>query len=198
MGEACREKGVSIGDLVDTIEKAQQPPDVSRLPDWSSAPLGQLIDHILSKHHAYLRSEFPRLSRMLAKVTEAHGGTHGESLFPVGKLYERGWRELEDHMWKEENVLFPLIRRMEEAHTASQENTPRVSVSDPIRVMEFEHRSAGNALNQMRRLTNEYETDGCATYQALMEGLKALESDLHQHIHLENNILFPRAIELEY
>ena len=145
-----------------------------------------------------IRTELPHLSRMLTRVTEVHGKSHGETLLPLGTLYAGFCRELEDHMWKEENVLFPVIRRTEEAHTSGQKDS-RLSVSDPIRVMEFEHQSAGNALDQMRRLTNQYETpsDGCATYRALMDGLKALETDLHQHIHLENNILFPRAIELE-
>jgi regulator of cell morphogenesis and NO signaling len=100
-------------------------------------------------------------------------------------------------MWKEESILFPLIRRMEEESSGAQET--HLSASDTIRVMEFEHRSTGNALDQMRRVTDGYQSpdDGCATYQALMQGLRDLEVDLHQHIHLENNILFPRTRELE-
>jgi regulator of cell morphogenesis and NO signaling len=199
IGETCQEKGLPFGEFLDTMEKTQQSLVDSSQPDWASVPLGQLIDHIISRHHAYLRSELPRLARMLAKVSEVHGAQHGDSLHPLGRLYGVFCKEMEDHMWKEENMLFPIIRRMEEAHTGAHESSRHLSVSDLIRVMEFEHRTAGNALEQMRRLTNGHETpaDGCATYRALMEGFKALESDLHQHIHLENNILFPRAIELE-
>jgi regulator of cell morphogenesis and NO signaling len=199
IGDICRERGISFEDLVGNLEKQQQASVGPPAADWSSAPLSQLIHHIVSKHHAYLKRELPRLLRMLAKVTEVHGAKHGKFLVPLGKTYTVFCRDLEDHMWKEENVLFPLILRMEEARKASPDKGLRVSVDDPIRVMEFEHRSTGNALDQMRRLTNHYETppDGCATFRGLMEGLKEVEADLHQHIHLENNILFPRAIVLE-
>jgi regulator of cell morphogenesis and NO signaling len=198
IGESCQEKGVRLDEFLDSVEKAQNSAANSESYDWASARLVQLIDHIVSRHHAYLKNELPHLSRMLAKVTDVHGARHGNSLFPLGKIYAAFRRELEDHMWKEESILFPLIQRMEEACISGQENS-HLSVSGTIRVMEFEHRSAGNALDQMRRLTDEYRTpdDGCATYRALIQGLKDLEADLHQHIHLENNILFPRAMELE-
>jgi regulator of cell morphogenesis and NO signaling len=199
IGEAIREKGIAFNEFLHTVEKGQHSLADSQSPDWAEAKLGDLIDHIVSRHHTYLRSELPHLPQMMAKVTEAHGVRHGDSLFPLGKLYGAFRGELEDHMWKEENMLFPIIQRVEEEHLSAYESPRRVSVSDLIRVMEFEHRSAGNAIKEMRRLTNAYETpaDGCTTYRTLMEGLKALESDLHQHIHLENNVLFPRAIELE-
>jgi regulator of cell morphogenesis and NO signaling len=199
IGEAIREKGIAFSEFLHTVEKGQHSLAHSQSPDWAEAKLGHLIDHIVSRHHTYLRSELPHLAQMMAKVTEAHGVRHGDSLLPLAKLYGVFRGELEDHMWKEENMLFPIIWRLGEEHLSTREIPRRVSVSDLIRVMEFEHRSAGNAIEEMRRLTNAYETpaDGCTTYRALMEGLKALESDLHQHIHLENNILFPRAIELE-
>jgi regulator of cell morphogenesis and NO signaling len=102
-------------------------------------------------------------------------------------------------MWKEENVLFPLIQRLEQSLEAGVQFAGGPSMIGPIQVMEFEHESAGNALVRMRSVTNGYQAppDGCNTYRALMEGLRTLEADLHQHIHLENNILFPRALELE-
>jgi regulator of cell morphogenesis and NO signaling len=199
LGEACQEKGVSIEQFLADVERAQQSNVASETRDWDSATLSQLIDHILTKHHAYLRAELPRLAQMLAKVIEVHGTRHPESLPSLGKIYAGLKKELEEHMWKEENVLFPIIKKMEQAIRSGQVRAAPMSVRNPITVMEMEHESAGNALQQMRRLTAEYQPsdDACNTYRGLLDGLKTLEADLHQHIHLENNILFPRAIELE-
>ena len=197
LGEACREKGVPLEGFLAGVENAlsAEVPDTS---DWSTATLSQLIDHILAKHHAYLRAEFPRLAGMLAKVIAVHGERHPELRHPLGDLYAGLQRELEGHMWKEENVLFPLIKRMEQGQGAGEERTQGMPVGGPIRMMEMEHESAGNALRQMRQVTSNYQApeDACNTYRALFDGLNTLEADLHQHIHLENNILFPRAIEL--
>ena len=133
---------------------------------------------------------------MLAKVIAVHGDRHPDSLRPLSPIYRGLKNELEEHMWKEENVLFPLIRQMEQAKIAGR-TMPRMPVSGPIQMMEMEHESAGNALRQLRRITSDFQPpeDACNTYRALLDGLKTLESDLHEHIHLENNILFPKAVE---
>lgn len=198
LADVCRDKGLSVEGLIAGVAQAQQPAENTGNRDWSSATLSELIDHILAKHHAYLRNEWPRLSSMLAKVIEAHGKNHGESLQPLGRFYSGLRRELEEHMWKEENILFPLIRQMEQAVNRSSGVMPGMPVGGPIQMMEHEHESAGNALREMRKATEDYRLpdDACATYKALFDGLKAMEADLHQHIHLENNILFPRSLAL--
>ena len=194
LAEACQEKGVSVEQLLTEVEKAQKLPGNASSRDWSTATLSDLVQHILEKHHAYLRSELPRLEQMLAKVLQAHGERHGDSLQPLSKFYAGLAKELSDHMWKEENILFPLIQQMEQTQSSAG-----MSPSPPIQMMQMEHESAGNALRQMREVTGNYQVpeDGCQTYRALLDGLRTLEADLHEHIHLENNILFPRALDLE-
>lgn len=198
LGEACREKGVPMEGILAGMQQAQaaQAPDST---DWSSASLSELVDHILTKHHAYLWKELPRLSAMLAKVIEVHGERHPELRHPLGDVYAALQRELEEHMWKEENVLFPLVKRLEAGPEGGTEWRTAMPVGGPIRVMQMEHDSAGAALRQIRRATSDYQVpeDACNTYRALFDGLNTLEADTHQHIHLENNILFPKAIELE-
>jgi len=200
LAEACAGRGIAPGQLMQELDAAQAP-DRGTAPDWQAASLNGLVDHILTRHHAYLKAELPRLSRMLHKVAEAHGARHANSLVPLGETYEALQYELESHLMKEEMVLFPIIRNLEAAGQAGAQPAPSHcgSISNPIRVMEHEHDSAGKALEQMRAITNNYEVpgDACNTYRALFDGLKELEADLHQHIHLENNILFPRAAELE-
>lgn len=198
LAEACGEKGIPVEGVLAGVETAQRDPDASVEKDWNSATLAQLIDHILEKHHAFLKAEFPRLGVLLAKVIEAHGANHPESLRPLGRLYAGLRQELEQHMGKEENILFPLIQQLEQAHANGGQRIPAMPVDGPINVMEMEHESAGEALRQMRQVTSDYQVpaDGCSTYRALLDGLRDMEADLHEHIHLENNILFPRALEL--
>ncbi len=142
----------------------------------------------------------PRLAQMLAKVIEKHGEKHPESLPALDETYTGLRKELTDHMWKEENVLFPLVKELERAQSSGSGAGPqRMPVSTPIMVMEQEHEAAAAALREMRRLTGDYtpQEDACNTYRALLDGLQKFEADTHQHIHLENNILFPKAIELQ-
>ena len=198
LAEASRAKGIALEGLLEQLENAERLPDGERAHDWNAATAASLIDHILDKHHAYLRSELPRLAGMLAKVIEVHGDRHPDSLRPLGSIYAGLKTELEEHMWKEENILFPLIRQMEQAKSVGG-TMPRMPVGGPIQVMETEHESAGNALRQLRQISSDYQPpeDACNTYRALLDGLKTLESDLHEHIHLENNLLFPKALELQ-
>jgi regulator of cell morphogenesis and NO signaling len=198
LAEASQAKGIALEGLLHELGKADGFPDNESKRDWNAATAASLIDHILDKHHAYLRSQFPRLARMLAKVIEVHGERHPDQLRPLAPVYGALQKELEEHMWKEENILFPLIRQMESAR-AGGGMMPPMPVGGPIQVMEMEHESAGNALRELRRISADYRPpeDACNTYRALLDGLKTLESDLHQHIHLENNILFPKALAFQ-
>jgi regulator of cell morphogenesis and NO signaling len=192
---ACQARGIAPAELAAELDQAAAArPDAGR--DWSTAPLGLLIDHIVGTHHVYLKAELPRLEAWLDKVLAAHGASHGETLAPLGRTFAGLRAELESHMAKEEMILFPMIKGMESGRQAASHCG---SINNPIRVMVHEHDSAGQALEAMKRITANYTlpADACNTYRALFHGLLELEADLHQHIHLENNILFPRAAELE-
>ena len=193
--EACQKRGIAPAALQAELDQAAAGrPGGER--DWSEAPLALLIDHIVGTHHVYLKSELPRLQGWLDKVIAAHGAAHGETLVPLGQVFGGLRAELEAHLAKEEMILFPLIKRME---AGDRSRAHCGSVNNPIHVMEHEHDTAGRALEAMRQITGNYTlpADACNTYRVLFHGLAELEADLHQHIHLENNILFPRASELE-
>ena len=198
--EACEGRGISAGELLAELSGATS----ARIPDavdWNSATLGALIDHIGATHHEYLKLELPRLGALLAKVIEKHNRKYGNIPERLGAIYGELRAELESHLMKEEMVLFPLIEDIESAARTGRPAAPAHcgSVNNPIRVMLHEHDAAGHALAAMRSVTGEYEVpaDACNTFRALYHDLQALETDLHQHIHLENNILFPRAAALE-
>lgn len=194
---ACEALGLNVNDVIAAIARSDaETPPVDE-PDYLTMPLSVLADHIETTHHAFMKHEIPRLQRLLAMVVSAHGDRHPE-LHELGQVFAALCDELTSHFMKEERVLFPLIRQLEAAQTLPQFHCG--SVNNPIHVMEHEHDTAGEALAQMRALTGGYHTpaDGCQSYQVLMEGLAAVETDLHRHIHKENNILFPRAAELEH
>ncbi len=164
--------------------------------DWRAATLNALTNHIVEKHHTFMKRELPRVGDFMAKVLNAHGANHPE-LAEVAEVYAALRLEIEDHLKKEEQLLFPMIQEMEITREAGSSHCG--SVNNPIGIMEHEHDNAGEALRRLRVLTDQYTApaDGCPTYQALMAGLAAMERDLHEHIHKENNILHPRAAELE-
>jgi regulator of cell morphogenesis and NO signaling len=194
--EACRERSLDPKDvearLLESMGLFEDVPSEM----WNTAPLKDLCDHIEQTHHAYLRTELPRLSKMVKKVAAVHGDRH-QYLLQLEKVFEGFRAELETHMFKEEAVLFPAIRELESESGAAQ--FPFGSVANPIRVMEHEHDDAGQALAKMRELTNHYQPPegACNTFRAMLDGLRELERDMHHHVHKENNILFPRAKELE-
>ena len=194
--EACGRKGLDPAVLLAEIDQAVQAP--AEVPtDWLTAPLPALIDHILDTHHAYMKAQLPTVEARLAKVLQAHGERHGEMLRALSAVYGPMKAELDGHLAKEEMVLFPLIRALEGGAPAGSFHCG--SVGNPIRVMCMEHDSAGGALERLRQLTGNYTApeDACNTFRALYFELADMERDLHRHIHLENNILFPRAIALE-
>lgn len=164
--------------------------------DWTRTPLAELCDHIVQTHHAYLRNALPRLTDLIAKVVNAHGTQHRE-LAELQQVFAGLRAELEPHMFKEEQILFPAIREFE--RSAARPQFPFGSLNNPIRMMEHEHDNAGIALTRIRQLTRDFHTpeDACNSYRAMLDGLSDLENNMHQHVHKENNILFPRARSME-
>ena len=195
--EVCREQGLSVDTLVSELDSA---PAADEAGDWPSASLTKLADHIVERHHNYLRSALPSVAGKLDKVVEVHSARHG-GLPRLREIVHGLGQELMQHMMKEEMMLFPLIRQMEAAarNGVAPPAAPGGSVNNPIHMMEYEHASAGRALAGIRALTSGFvpPPDACITFRALYAQLEELEGDLHVHIHLENNILFPRAAELE-
>jgi len=161
--------------------------------DWRDADLSTLIDHIQQRYHEPLREELPRLHAMLAKVVSRHGDRHGDVLLPLLEVFEALEADLLVHMRKEDTVLFPFIRALEADPDANASTA--AWLSSPLRMMEADHEDAGAALTRMRTLTGGYTPpDGaCPTFRGLYHGLSQFEADMHMHVHLENNILFPRA-----
>jgi regulator of cell morphogenesis and NO signaling len=191
LSEACDQAGMPVAAVRRELKAEDQKPPLTQ-EDWTAAPLGRLIDNIVEQHHSFLRRELPRVEQLMIKVA-AHHGLRYRALLDVAEVFLALQNELLEHMLKEERVLFPLIRRLEAGEPAG------FTVNCPIAVMEVEHRHAGEALQRIRDLTDNYAPppDGCTAYRTLMAGLADLEADLHQHIHKENNILFPRAAALE-
>ena len=199
--EACRTANLNIDQVLDSLEMAEQSAHAAQKDrDWQVEPLADLIAHIKNTHHKYTREEMARLGPLFDKVCSVHGNNHPE-LLQIRGLFQGLTQELTTHLMKEEMVLFPYIVRMEEAAIEKEPLVPAPfgTVQNPVSMMEHEHDSAGNALRAMREASNGYSApaDSCVSYQTLYKTLAAFETDLHQHIHLENNILFPRAVAME-
>lgn len=199
--QACERAGVSLDEVLDSLEMEEESARASRQTrDWQSEPLSALIAHIQNTHHKFTREETVRLTALLQKVCSVHGKNHPE-LFEIQSIFAGLAQELAMHLMKEERVLFPYIVRMEEAVIQQEPLLPAPfgTVENPVAMMEHEHDSAGNALRSMRMASGDFAppADACVSYQTLYKALAAFEADLHQHIHLENNLLFPRAIAME-
>jgi len=199
--EACRAANLPVGEVAGSLETAEQAAQVARPNrDWQEEPLADLIAHIQSTHHKYVREELERLEPLFEKVCSVHGKNHSE-LLAMHASFQGLAQELTMHMMKEERVLFPYIARMEESVIQREPVLPGPfgSVQNPVAMMIQEHDSAGHALRALREASNGYTapSDACVSFHTLYQALAAFEADLHQHIHLENNILFPRAVALE-
>ena len=201
LAEACRAANLSTDQVLDSLEMAEQAAhSAQKDQNWQREPLAVLIAHITNTHHKYTREEIARLRPLFDKVCGVHGKNHPELLVMRTSFLNLA-EEMKFHMMKEESVLFPCIVRMEEAVLQHEPVLPPPfgSLQNPISRMEQEHDSAGNALRAMREASSGYvaPSGACVSYQTLYKALTEFEADMHQHVHLENNILFPRAIAME-
>ncbi len=181
LASACDARGLDVGDAVAALEWPAAVSSSER--DWTQIPLPELCDHIVAMHHDRLREELPRLDGMLEKVVRAHGDERPE-LAELHQTFVALRSELEEHMTVEEEELFPLVR------------VGGPYDADNVAELEHDHEEAGVALAKLRELSAGYDLDRalCNTHRATLDGLRELELDLHQHIHEENNVLFPRAL----
>jgi regulator of cell morphogenesis and NO signaling len=193
VADACRSAGAELRAVSEALTTIT--PDAAG-DDESQWTVERLVAHVVQTHHAYVRGSAPRISAYLAKLVQVHGTRHPE-LAAVAARFDALGRELFQHMFKEERILFPYIRELATQPRVSP--SPFGSVENPIRMMEREHEEAGALLDDIRRLTADYAVppDGCATYRVCFEELAYFDRDLHRHVHLENNVLFPKAVELE-
>jgi regulator of cell morphogenesis and NO signaling len=195
LAEACAGAGLNPDEVIAELEwrEAGQDGDEAALP---SMGLGELVDHIVEAHHAYLKEELPRLSFLVDKVANVHGGSHPE-LVELRGAFEGLRAELEEHTAKEERMLFPVCRELEGAQTMPA--VPFGTVKNPIAAMMRDHLNAGEGLGKIRDLTRGYAVpeDACNTYRAMLGGLSELERDTHYHVFKENSVLFPKAVATE-
>lgn len=199
--EACAKAGASCDEVIRALEAEKETAGAAaQVHDWQNEPLSELMAHIKSTHHEFTREETARLNALLQKVCSVHGKNHPE-LLEIQSIFAALSQELTIHLMKEEVVLFPYVLRMEEAILQKEPVLPAPfgRVENPVAMMEHEHDSAGSALRAIRKAANDFSVpaDACISYQTLYTALQGFEADLHQHIHLENNILFPRAIAME-
>lgn len=197
--DACMHAAVSAEEILKRLREnsALVRPDENA---WSSAPLADLTRHIREKHHRYVREAITRIKTLLEKVKAKHGENHHE-IADVQELFEEVGQEMIMHMQKEEQILFPYIDALERSTTGNGSVEPPFfqTVKNPIHMMMKEHDAAGDLIKRIRKATGDYAppADACISYKALYQDLREFEADLHQHVHLENNILFPRAVEME-
>jgi regulator of cell morphogenesis and NO signaling len=200
LGEACAEQQLSVDQVLEKLADAEAD-EIGASPfDPTKLPLGRLIQHIVRIHHQCVRQELPRLAEMACELAIKRSDHHPE-LQRIAELLEKLRDDTFAHIQKEEQVLFPFISQMDQesiiaypaAHTCFR------SVAQPVLKMVEQHEAADHLVVELRRLTDGYEPPAwaCATHTALLAGLRAFETDLRQHVHLENDVLFPRAIEME-
>ncbi|MBT9333087.1 iron-sulfur cluster repair di-iron protein [Paracidobacterium acidisoli] len=193
LGEACSRRQLGVSTVLDMLARQQpQPSDTN----WQTARLTELTQHIVEKHHAFTREQLRLLQEVAEKVQRRHGDRHPE-IPEVYKAIAALIAETTHHFYCEENILFPYIGSLEEGEKPAQ--PPFFdTVDQPVTRMMMEHDQTGDELRHLRELTNNYQPppDACTTFRALYRALDELERDLHQHIHLENNILFPRVLAI--
>lgn len=193
----CASKNISPESLLSELGEVlgQTDNNTENFQDWD---LDLLADYIEKKHHRYVRNNTPALLQFMDKLCEVHGVNHPE-LFEIRKEFSASANALSDHMNKEEVILFPFIRKMLATKSIKDADSRFGSVQNPILMMMEEHTTEGDRFAKIAELSNNYTTpsDGCTTYRVAFQLMQEFENDLHKHIHLENNILFPKAIEME-
>ncbi len=197
--DACNKAGINTDDTIKQLEMVLKQQDSDTLY-ISSLQLDELSDYIVKKHHAYVRKNIPVILQNLDKICLKHGDHHPE-LREINDLFNTAAGNLTMHMQKEEMILFPHIKRLAEAKRGQSEyrQPPFGTVSNPIEMMISEHQQEGDRFDMISKLSDNYiiPADACMTYEVTMNQLKEFEEDLHRHIHLENNILFPEAVKFE-
>ena len=198
--DACAAAGIPVEEALQRLTATPQAASPEDHERWHDASLSAITGHIVERHHRFVRRETPRLQGLFEKVRNHHDENHPE-LRAIQQMFSAMAEELRSHMLKEEQILFPHMQRLEQAarEGGPPPRPPFGTVANPIARMMAEHDNAGELLKQMRSASHGYSLpDGaCPTYEALYRGLEEFERDLHRHVHLENNILFPRAVELE-
>jgi regulator of cell morphogenesis and NO signaling len=197
--DACREKGLDILQVKEYLNKADQAGAGTRQHDFNSWPLTFLVDYIVNVHHVFVKQNLPVLKELSEKVANRHGQDHPE-LKRIREMVSQMSSELITHLQKEEFVLFPYIKDLERSASGADNWEPVFhSVEEPIAAMENDHDVVGDLCERIRILSNDYRVpeNACNSYKLLYKMLEDFENDLHLHIHLENNILFPRAVALE-
>jgi len=201
LSDACTHANVDLNRTLQLLEIAKQNTRNTGAESWNEKPLSQLIEFVVNSHHQYVRRETPRIEVVFAKVSARHGQAHPE-ISRMEQIFAAVSRELATHMMKEENALFPHIERMERAADSGAAAPIAFfgTVHRPIASMVAEHDDAGALLTQIRALADNFTppAGACPTFIGLYRALEEFEQDLHRHVHLENNILFPRAIALEH
>jgi regulator of cell morphogenesis and NO signaling len=192
LAEACADTGLALDDVVRQLGESPAPAP----EEWTAMGVPALVDHIEATHHVYLSEALPRMAALADRVLDVHGARHQE-LAEIARLVHELRAELVPHLSKEEQVLFPMIRRLYASQTVPTFHCG--TLRNPIQMMEFEHDRAGELLARIRSLTSAHPmpSDGCASYHALHVGLTELEADTHLHIHKENNVLFPAVVAEE-
>jgi regulator of cell morphogenesis and NO signaling len=197
--QACMDKAVNkdgvLSEVYELLQRDELPGD-----SFGVLSMSELTRHIITTHHSFVRKMVPILLTHTRKVATVHGVNHPE-VVEIAAGFERVATDLQNHMMKEERVLFPYIEMLVNASngTGSVQRPPFGTVRNPIRMMEAEHQAAGDELYEIRKLSSSYTppADACTTFKVTYQELQEFERDLHQHVHLENNILFPKAISLE-
>lgn len=199
LSQACQDRALDLDIVLAALESAVRG-NGETATEWVSLTLEALCQHIVTAHHEYVRREIPRLWQLAQKVVARHGDTHPE-LIRIQQLIRHAGEDLIQHLAKEEQILFPAIVNMERGLSSGGPRSLGCfgSIRNPICVMMAEHDAAGEALAEIRRLSDNFTPPqgACPTYTGYFHGLADFERDLHQHVHLENNILFPRALEMD-
>jgi regulator of cell morphogenesis and NO signaling len=200
ISKACEEKGIDQDEILIELENLNESNLKERQAQFNEWELDFLTDYIINIHHKYVREAIPVISAHSAKVASKHGESHPE-VVKIANNFSIVYKDLKQHMMKEEQLLFPYIKYLVDVkNKAMQPEKPFFgTIKNPIKMMEAEHELAGNLLAEIKSLTNNYAPPAyaCNTFKVYFQELKEFEEDLHKHVHLENNILFPRSIELE-
>jgi regulator of cell morphogenesis and NO signaling len=194
LGEACTAAGLASDKVLEEIQQLRSS-SLETPKDWSEASLTDLVEYLLATHHVFTRTELARLAPLMDKVASVHGENHPE-LNAIRTFFIGLSDDLGPHLMKEEQVLFPYMLDLDAGRTSA---SCFGTVANPIRAMLGEHDQVGELLHRIRDLSRDFALPegACGSYQSLFMGLADLEADLHQHIHLENNVLFPKALALE-